>query len=71
MIDGITFHNNLQDIDWPTLKRDLAADRLDNGRSAEQLRRSFEVSRSSRSRGRLDGWSGQPGRSPTACAMRT
>ena len=38
-IDG-----DLAGIDWARLKADLAADRFDNGRSAEALRRSFEQS---------------------------
>jgi ribosomal protein S18 acetylase RimI-like enzyme len=38
-IDG-----SLEGIDWAQAKADLAADRFDNGRSAEALRRSFEQS---------------------------
>ena len=36
--------SSLDDIDWDQAKADLAADRFDNGRSAEALRRSFEQS---------------------------
>ena len=35
---------SLDDIDWDQAKADLAADRFDNGRSADALRRSFEQS---------------------------
>ena len=35
---------SLADIDWVRAKADLAADRFDNGRSADALRRSFEQS---------------------------
>jgi ribosomal protein S18 acetylase RimI-like enzyme len=38
-IDG-----SLDGIDWAQAKADLVADRFDNGRSAEALRRSFEQS---------------------------
>lgn len=44
IINGVTFRTDLQAIDWPALKSDLAADRFDNGRSADALRRSFEAS---------------------------
>jgi len=40
----ITYRNDLAEIDWPELKTALAADQFDNGRKAEQLRRSFENS---------------------------
>ena len=33
--------SDLDGIDWPQLKSALAADRFDNGRSAEELQRSF------------------------------
>jgi ribosomal protein S18 acetylase RimI-like enzyme len=35
---------SLEDIDWEQAKSDLAADRFDNGRSADALRLSFEQS---------------------------
>ena len=35
---------SLEGIDWKQAKADLAADRFDNGRSADALRRSFEQS---------------------------
>ena len=35
---------SLDDINWDQAKADLAADRFDNGRSADALRRSFEQS---------------------------
>ena len=37
----ITFIASLDSIDWPSLKRTLSADRFDNGRTAEQLQKSF------------------------------
>src|SRR4051812_47785006 len=40
----ITFHTNLAGIDWVQLKSSLNADDFDNGRTAEQLKRSFEDS---------------------------
>src|SRR5881409_2389889 len=40
----IIYTTDLDGIDWPGLKRDLAADHFDNGRSPDQLRRSFESS---------------------------
>jgi ribosomal protein S18 acetylase RimI-like enzyme len=42
----IRFSMDLERIDWRQLKAVLAADRFDNGRSADQLRRSFENSHS-------------------------
>jgi predicted GNAT family acetyltransferase len=42
----ITFEPSTACVDWSALKRDLAADNFDNGRSPEQLRRSFEKSHS-------------------------
>ena len=44
MIEDVTFRDDLDGVDWAALKSDLAADRFDNGRSAEGLRRSFEAS---------------------------
>jgi len=43
-MDGITFQTDLSDIDWEQLKSSLASDDFDNGRTPEQLRRSFESS---------------------------
>ena len=40
----VTFDSSLDGIDWTQAKADLAADRFDNGRSADALRRSFENS---------------------------
>jgi len=40
----VTFDSSLDGIDWAQAKADLAADRFDNGRSADGLRRSFEQS---------------------------
>src|SRR5205823_12293146 len=40
----ITFDTTLEGIDWEQAKADLAADRFDNGRTADALRRSFEQS---------------------------
>ena len=41
---AVSFDSSLEGIDWAQAKADLAADRFDNGRSAEALRRSFEQS---------------------------
>jgi predicted GNAT family acetyltransferase len=41
---GVTFDTTLDGIDWEHAKADLAADRFDNGRTADALRRSFEQS---------------------------
>jgi RimJ/RimL family protein N-acetyltransferase len=41
---GVRIDNSLDDVDWVQAKADLAADRFDNGRSAEALRLSFERS---------------------------
>lgn len=40
----IRFDTSLEGIDWEQAKADLAADRFDNGRSADALRRSFQQS---------------------------
>ena len=40
----VTYTSETSDIDWHALKIALAADRFDNGRSPEQLRRSFQNS---------------------------
>ena len=40
----VRVESSLDGIDWDQAKADLAADRFDNGRSAEALRRSFEQS---------------------------
>jgi ribosomal protein S18 acetylase RimI-like enzyme len=41
---AITFDASIGGVDWERAKADLAADRFDNGRSPEALRRSFEGS---------------------------
>lgn len=41
---AVRIDSSLARIDWEQAKADLAADRFDNGRSAEALRRSFEQS---------------------------
>ena len=41
---AVTFGESLRGVDWVRLKADLAADRFDNGRSPEALRRSFAQS---------------------------
>jgi ribosomal protein S18 acetylase RimI-like enzyme len=42
---AVRVDGSLAGIDWERAKADLAADRWDNGRSADALRRSFEQSR--------------------------
>src|SRR5882724_3655466 len=37
----LEYRDDLRNIDWQTLKAALAADNFDNGRTPEQLRRSF------------------------------
>ena len=44
MSEPITYETDLGSVDWAQLKATLAADRFDNGRTPEQLRRSFEGS---------------------------
>jgi hypothetical protein len=39
----IRIQQHLEAIDWEQVKRDLAADDFDNGRSGPALRRSFEA----------------------------
>jgi predicted GNAT family acetyltransferase len=39
-----TLRRDLSDIDWSTVKADLASDGFDDGRTAEELRRSFAAS---------------------------
>jgi len=41
---ALSFQRTTDGIDWDEAKADLAADRFDNGRSADALRRSFENS---------------------------
>ena len=43
-MDGITFRDDCEGVDWARLKRDLAADDFDNGRTPEELERSFRAS---------------------------
>ena len=40
-MDAIVYQENLEGIDWNALKTTLVADDFDNGRTPEQLRRSF------------------------------
>lgn len=40
----IRFQSTLDDVDWHAMKALLAADDFDNGRTPEELRRSFEAS---------------------------
>ena len=40
----ITYRSDLEGVDWEALKRDLVADDFHNGRTAAQLRLSFENS---------------------------
>ena len=41
---AVQIEDSLDGIDWAQAKADLAADKFDNGRSSEALRRSFEQS---------------------------
>jgi predicted GNAT family acetyltransferase len=41
---AVTFHCDVDAVDWERAKADLAADAFDNGRSPEALRRSFAQS---------------------------
>jgi ribosomal protein S18 acetylase RimI-like enzyme len=41
---GVQYRIDLSGIDWPALKAALAADDFDNGRTPDQLRKSFENS---------------------------
>jgi hypothetical protein len=41
----IKYRNDLNDIDWHALKSALSGDKFDNGRTPEQLQRSFQNSR--------------------------
>ena len=45
METSITYRTDLADVDWERLKEALSLDQFDNGRSAEQLRISFENTR--------------------------
>lgn len=40
----VTFHTDVDAVDWDAAKRDLTTDAFDNGRSARALRRSFAQS---------------------------
>ncbi len=42
--NGLRFVRNLQGVDWGALKASLSADAFDNGRTPDELRRSFEHS---------------------------
>lgn len=41
---GVTYRTNLENVDWAQMKAALQADAFDNGRSPEQLKKSFENS---------------------------
>jgi ribosomal protein S18 acetylase RimI-like enzyme len=41
---SITYHQDLNTVDWEALKQDLIADDFHNGRTTDQLRLSFENS---------------------------
>ena len=41
---GVEVRRDLAGVDWSALKASLAADRFDNGRTADELRQSFEAS---------------------------
>jgi predicted GNAT family acetyltransferase len=41
---AVTYHREVDAVDWERAKADLAADAFDNGRSPEALRRSFAQS---------------------------
>jgi ribosomal protein S18 acetylase RimI-like enzyme len=41
---NVEYRNNLEGVNWPALKAALAADNFDNGRTPEQLQRSFQNS---------------------------
>jgi hypothetical protein len=45
METSITYRTDVANVDWQALKQTLSRDRFDNGRSANQLRSSFENSR--------------------------
>jgi len=47
-MDEVTYKSELRDVDWEEMKATLAADAFDNGRTPEQLRRSFENSHATR-----------------------
>lgn len=40
----VEFRTDCEDVDWAALKRDLSADDFDNGRTPEELERSFRAS---------------------------
>ena len=43
-MEGITLRHDCAGVDWTQLKRDLADDGFDNGRTPEELERSFRAS---------------------------
>lgn len=43
-MNGIALADDCHGVDWAALKRDLVADGFDNGRTAEELERSFRAS---------------------------
>lgn len=47
MSDGISYRTDLDGVEWEQMKATLSEDDFDNGRTPEQLRRSFENSYSS------------------------
>jgi GNAT superfamily N-acetyltransferase len=44
-VADVRYSEEVRDVDWVRLKEVLAADRFDNGRTPDELRRSFEASR--------------------------
>jgi GNAT superfamily N-acetyltransferase len=40
----VEYRNDVEGVNWPSLKAALAADKFDNGRTPEQLQRSFQNS---------------------------
>jgi GNAT superfamily N-acetyltransferase len=46
MTEAIRYAGGLEGVDWQALKADLGADRFDNGRTPEELERSFAASHS-------------------------
>ncbi len=43
-MDGIALRDDCDGVDWEALKRDLAEDDFDNGRTPDELERSFRAS---------------------------
>ena len=74
MIDDdlpITYTDDLAAVDWTRLKDDLTADDFDNGRTPDELRRSFENSAVVVFAGTAAASSARPAPCPTGCATPT